>query len=198
MSAGRERQITVSELTDVRSIRVRDGFDWAEIHFRPFDYAVERGHPEARRYQGLSVSAHSSFGNFGYVWGNLGDRDWRTAVAGMDFGYAMNKLAANHGRVFDPDGTRNAIRTRALEYRREGCIEKHEAREFWEETSCIPDTEGEFTLWWSDQTAIVDALYGGDWSDLDWRHCACPQAWGFWEFWRAAVTQLAEEAARVA
>lgn len=163
------------------SIRTDHG-DWGEI-------ALKFTGPES-----VVVMAFSSFGAYGHYWSHCGMHPHK-ALAGMDRGYAMEKLSGYS--LYEPDTSKWAdeIKRRIIEARREGRIDRYNARTCLEEmVDCVDEL--------SDPTLILDRLYCHDhFSEIFGDHDGLPQARrikpahaGFWnDIWLPFIEQLKQQ-----
>ena len=103
-------------------------------------------------------AAVTDYGNYAFRWTHYGEKDFRKFVADLDRSpdYLLSKVAP-HGKEYDSDKTIKGIKEHIIEYRREGCYTKEQAREEW---NLINDDElstlYEFHLW-LDKTNIDEA-----------------------------------------
>lgn len=101
-------------------------------------------------------SAVSDYGNYAFMWGAHGCKDFREFLSRIDddADYFVRKLSP--GEVFDGEATEKEIRRHILNERRNRRISKKEAAEEWKLIDgYIIDSELEFRDW-SDETRLED------------------------------------------
>ena len=158
---------------------IRDGFDWAEVHIRPFQ-------------EGVSVMADSSWGKFSYRWHSIGKGCPYAWLYNTDYGYFFGKVASNGGEVWDFDASAEKVKRDAIERRREGLLEKEETREVWDALKHIEP--------WCDNeqsyvhavlgTTIPDIVYDGDLASMSTGRIKDPRCIGFWGMWRGLLEHV--------
>jgi hypothetical protein len=99
---------------------VSNGYDGATIFLRYWP----RGDGGSSGY----ISVVGSFGSFGHYFGNCGG-DFRSFLCSCDKHYLTGKFFGTEARVFDCDKTIVALKRFLITQRREGNIDKEEARE---------------------------------------------------------------------
>lgn len=95
--------------------------EWRECHLVSINEAT--GH----------VSIEGGYGTFSYVWRHIGDRTLHHFLAGLDFGYFMEKAAKQTYRIADTDGTIAKLKREIIEDRRRNDIDKTVARQLWDD-----------------------------------------------------------------
>jgi hypothetical protein len=81
-------------------------------------------------------SAVSDYGNYSFRWTHFGDRDFRAWLLGVDEHYVRSKIMACSNRksdIYDDRSSLQAARRAICELRREGWLEKEDARAAWDE-----------------------------------------------------------------
>lgn len=123
------------------------------------------------RYEGWAViyldssgffGTVSDWGNFAYWWRSPGE-DFRKFFLDMDVAYFADKLASGRAQQFNAVKTREAIKRKIIELRREKDIEKHVARREWNLIEGIQDEFGYFH--WKQETRAFE-----DWPDDNFVH----------------------------
>lgn len=163
---------------------VRNGYEHAQIFLRHGVVQEERG-PRVW----ISLAITSSFGDFGYHWSHCGPGPWHDFLAKLDREYAMTKLMGADYKVVDFHTTAGDALEAIIEMRRQGDLNREEARESWNEiqSSMLHDeTVGQLIERLSSTPAFQDDYYERV------RHVPNPQAVGFWEkIWTPWIEQLA-------
>jgi hypothetical protein len=129
--------------------------------------------------------AHTDFGTYSTHWTAPGDKGLRHFLGKIDFDYAMNRLAANHGEVFDADLAVRNLRKQIIENRRNGEIDTKTARFAW---AAIDEMEGDYldrqeNLFYDRivrSRFILDAIGHDDWHHAINGRAKCPSCIGFW------------------
>tara|TARA_R110000850_G_scaffold58147_1_gene135457 strand:+ start:30 stop:587 length:558 start_codon:yes stop_codon:yes gene_type:complete len=112
---------TVAELYQVRSDT--GSLAWGDITLKCGSSSV-------------SVTATSDYGTFDHYWSHCGGEP-KAFLTSLDFDYTMKKLSGGKLWVADVDAYENEIKTRIIEYRKDDCISKEEARTAWGEMLAI-------------------------------------------------------------
>lgn len=173
---------------------VRNGWAWAHLFVR---HGV-RQETDGRATSWAHVSVVSDYGSFGFCWTHMGPRTWHEFLAGLSFGYAMQKFMGAGFRVpMPPHDAANKARRLVLEARRNG-ISAEAARTLFdavEAAETADDEDGSFLRAWDRHSG--GAMYRHELYDADWTQPS-PQAIGFWaEIWPhfiAAIQPTAEAA----
>jgi hypothetical protein len=120
--------MSVKLIENFKSYSVHKDGEWATICIRQTknDYLENS-------YNGGEILIHSSYGSWGYSWGNIGSRDFREFLSKLDYHYFWGKLDEELGECFDDDGTIREIKRIILRDRRNGDIVAEEAREHFDE-----------------------------------------------------------------
>jgi hypothetical protein len=115
---------------EAQCYHVSNGYDGASIFLRywPRDDGGSSGY----------ISVVGSFGCFGHYFGNTGG-DFRDFLCGCDKWYLSGKFFGTEARVFDSDKTAEALKRLVIERRRDGSIERDEAREMFD---AVKDADG--------------------------------------------------------
>ena len=102
---------------------VSNGYDGASIFLRywPRDDGGSSGY----------ISVVGSFGSFGHYFGNTGG-DFRAFLCGCDRYYLGGKFFGLQARVFDCDRTVEALKRFVIKQRRDGSLERDEARDMFD------------------------------------------------------------------
>jgi len=79
----------------------------------------------------VSVAIRSSYGNFGHFWNSIGPGKWSDFLNQIDLHYTMMKLSDQSIYEFDSDATLISVREKVLRYRKEGTLDRNEARNIW-------------------------------------------------------------------
>lgn len=143
------------------------------------------------------VAVISDWGNFGHLWSHCGAPPERF-LARLERGYAMGKFLGDKLMDYDGEGTLKEIRCWLLELRREGDIDKEQAREVWDH---IEDNSSEIEFGIHEMVQVMGSI------PLSARLRPCepwelarkrisPQAEDFWRWaWPPFVEALAQHAA---
>lgn len=103
----------------LRAIDGRD-FEWAEIVVGSNGF----------------FAAVSDYGNYSFRWTHFGSGDFREWMLDLDAAYVRSKIMSCSDRkadIYDDQASLKAARRAICELRREGTIEKDEARAAWDE-----------------------------------------------------------------
>lgn len=159
--------VTVDTATVYR-VRSDKGYEWAD--------ACVRSWP-----RGGAISIQSSFGTFAHSWNATGDRPFTDFLRSLDFDYFMTKARPGDYLEFDSDATAAAIRKAILETRREGVIDKEDARKAWREIDGLEECHGdEFKHALYYQGNVLGVVFGGDWLGVplcDRKNIQCVRFW---------------------
>lgn len=154
----------MTDLVERYIIRPKPGFEWA------FIYVDET--------TGV-FSCYSSFGTYAYCWTHIGTATLKEFLSGLDFDYFMGKTRQGYRR-FDPDATVKGVKEYIIERRRDGSLDRTDARNAWTDAD---------DLWQNDSHEFFEALcssgplmklYGGDYYDIA-RERPDGNSRGFWE-----------------
>jgi hypothetical protein len=139
-----------------------DPFGWLVVTF-----CEERG----------SVQIQSDWGNVAFVWfqkntGIEGEHALKRFFAYTGVHYLLDKFSYDQKKlktVIDADKTMAALKEHVLEYRRDGSMDKEEAREIWDELELYDDElrayDGEYDMnanynsWYEHMSQHFDELY---------------------------------------
>jgi hypothetical protein len=186
---------------------VRENHEWANITLACWDRPANVGTPHETTYYCGEITIQSSFGTWGYVWTACGV-PFKRFLMRAEFDYVFTKFMGVKLQRHDGDGTLQQLRRDIIEQRRQGSIDKTEARDVW---SAV-DWESERIE--SDPTSCGYALMEvarqiGDSHPMH-DHFADPCAWsmatrpdsqavGFWrELWPSFIAELRRETEPVA
>lgn len=100
---------------------VRDKGEWVTV-FIELD----------RKGNGFTFSMVGSYVNGGHYWGGPGN-DWRSFLKKIDADYFGTKILAGDYMEFDPDSTVAFIRQKVIEWRKDGYMDRDQARALWDE-----------------------------------------------------------------
>jgi hypothetical protein len=115
--------MSVKLIEDIKCYSVKKDGEWATICIRP---------TKNEQYNGGEILIHSSFGSWGYFWGNVGERGIFNFLCGVDYSYLFSKLDSDLGFCFDCDGTIREIKRTILKDRRMDDISAEEARDHYD------------------------------------------------------------------
>jgi len=127
-----------------------------------------------------TFAAESSFGNFGYRWTSIGDRDLKQFLSSLDLEYFAGK-AYHDTYVFDHDKTVSDVREFIDEQAESGYASPEELGLAMEELEGLGWTQNAHEF--IEQFTATDSLmkiYGGDYYDVI-RESLNPQCKGFWQ-----------------
>ena len=183
---------------------VRENHEWANITLACWDRTANVGTKHEGTYYCGEITIQSSFGTWGYVWTACGV-PFKQFLMRAEFDYVFTKFMGTKLHRHDGDGTMQQLRRDIIEQRRQGSLDRDEAREAWGAV----DWERERIE--SDETSCDYALMevasqlGKDHPMRE--HFADPCAWprvtkhdcqavGFWEkIWPEFVAELKKEIA---
>jgi len=102
-------------------------------------------------------TCEGGYGTFSYCWPSpsRGKESLHAFLYDVDFGYFMGKASKQPYRVADHEATLRSLRHEILRDRRDGSLEKAEAREFWADLEDADQGNTE---------EMIRRLYEGDWS----------------------------------
>lgn len=181
---------------------VRENHEWANITLACWDRPANVGTKHECTYYCGEITIQSSFGTWGYVWTACGV-PFKQFLMRAEFDYVFTKFMGTKLERHDGDGTFRQVRRDIVEQRRQGSIDRAEAREVWDAVSWERERiESDAT---SCGYALMDVA-----SQIGTKHpmhdsfadpCAWPrvtkhdvQAVGFWrELWPAFVDALKAE-----
>lgn len=145
----------------------------------------------------VTVMAHTSYGTYGYFWSHTGPNP-KQFLCDVGMNYAMEKLSGYNLYEPDQDKYETEIKQLIIEARLDGRLEKHEAREVWDELLNALITMGANDVFaWS----IFDRKHCGklfsDYESLPSGKRVRPQCQGFWDhIWKPLVAQLIADIAK--
>lgn len=139
-----------------------------------------------------SFTAQTDYGNYSYRWWSIGKSTLAQFLCSLDKGYFMDKAAQQPWREVDLKGTLVQFKSNVIEARKCVEIEKHTAREMWEE---IDSFEGEtfrngddVYRWFHDQIELPKIM---DAYDLPLSYRDTPLSNHFWDvIWRTFTDHL--------
>ncbi|KJZ17371.1 hypothetical protein TW86_03700 [Halomonas sp. S2151] len=164
---------------------------------------------EQSRINGGTLTISGDFGPWGYTWTHCGEGSFLDFLTGLSFDYAMNKLASrSEMQRFDDDGTRKEIVRRIIELRREGVLQREQARAYYdgvqdhsfcdhhEVIEVLSDiawhesvNNGDFC--YSRPTTLFEAVYGNDPYNVSLCHSPAAYLETFWEHvWPVFLVEL--------
>lgn len=170
---------------------VQNGWAWAQIFVR---HGIAKANDRDRHW--VHVAVISDYGSFGYCWSHIG-ADWRRFLSDLDMHYAMQKFMGERFRVpLDGDEAQTKARALILRDRREGNLDKADARTLWDAALTAEPYDG-CAAYLRSWDYLSDGLfYAREYWDCRWDKVN-PQASGFWEqIWPHFVETLAEEGAQ--
>ncbi len=193
-------------MTVTKSVRecyeVRKGHEWANITLACWDRPANVGTQHECTYYCGEITIQSSFGTWGYVWTACGV-PFKRFLMRAEFDYVFTKFMGAKLDRHDGDGTMRQLRRDIIEQRRQGSLDRDEAREAWDAVEWERDRIE------SDETSCGYALMEvasrlGDRHPMR-EHFADPSAWprakkhdcqavGFWrELWPSFIAELRRE-----
>lgn len=178
--------------------RVSNSGEWATITM--FSWTGDARH-------GGEILIHSSFGSWGYSWGNIG-QSFAAFLLDVEFSYLFDKFEPGTLRVFDGPLSFEQVKRALIEARREQQFSKDTARRIWDELGAeqhrLEGSEREFVEACNDarDTVLDDApeadkenvgyFFQEPWERI--RRSANEQAKGFWrELWPPFKAKLEAE-----
>jgi len=111
--------------------RVRANGEWATICVREWTVGDCQLTSEKVRYCG-EILIHSTFGSWGNSWTHCGCR-FKKFLSFVDFDYIFTKFMGSDFHRFDGQKSFEALCKRIIEYRKNGSLDKEDARELWDE-----------------------------------------------------------------
>jgi hypothetical protein len=113
--------------------RVRAKGEWATICVREWEVKNDALTSEKVRYCG-EILIHSTFGSWANSWTHCGCR-FKKFLTFADFDYLFTKFMGGNLHTFDGEKSLKSLRKRVIEFRRNGSLDKDDARELWGEIS---------------------------------------------------------------
>jgi hypothetical protein len=142
---------------------------------------------------------HSSFGSWGQHWNACG-APFKEFLHELDFEYLFGKLMGSEFKVFDGAGSFREILGRVASHRREGYLDKAQARELWTALQDAREEAESSSDQFVESMEYIAAQVRGRSAKLmqeSWEYIATqpdPQAQGFWrELWPTFKEALAQE-----
>ena len=186
--------MSVTKSENAMVYRVQNDGEWATIVMEHWEHRPSDIRPD--RYMG-ELLVYSSFGRFGYQWTACG-RSFIEFLLDLDRDYFMGKMYAGDTTVFDFDLSIAELKRKVRSVRREGGIDKDEARALYEAVESVDysSTSEDFI------SACISADirdFAGSKCDFDepWdfiRTVINPQCEGFWKtIWPEFCNQLRQE-----
>lgn len=111
--------------------RVRANGEWATICVREWTVGDCQLTSEKIRYCG-EILIHSTFGSWGNSWTHCGCR-FKKFLTFADFDYVFTKFMGADLNRFDGEKSLKSLYRRIIEARRDGSLDKEDARELWAE-----------------------------------------------------------------
>ena len=186
------------EQADSYFINVRDEQGqyrgWARIFVQ--SGLRSKARPEDTDTWWVYVAVISDWGNFGHLWSHCGSPP-EDFLFDLERSYAMGKFLGDKLNQYDGEGTLAEVRRWLLELRREGDIDKEQAREVWDH---IEDNSSEI------ESGIHEMVRAMESMPLSARLRPCepwelarkrinPQAEDFWRWaWPPFIEALQERA----
>lgn len=161
MSAQRKVETTEATITEVRVEPGGDWSDWATVRFQ-----------EKTGF----ISIRSDHGDWSYQWTRhmRGGISLAEFLGSLDIEYAGEKFIGPGLWVYSGEKTQASVRYHILESRRDGSMDRDEARSEWDLAEDLDDYEVPVFVDWVRESTIDDAYeFRRTEIDLSWRH--------FWE-----------------
>jgi len=143
----------MNQLTQEGPVRISDSNE-PKIWRYYFPNEGYEGWAEVILTSGGYFSAVSDYGNYAYAWRCHGEKDFRMFFLNIETDYVASKLCPR--AVYDGEATKKCIREYILDMRKQGLMEKDEAREEWESCSDVDESDFVFGCWCT-RTEISDA-----------------------------------------
>ncbi|MBJ9658822.1 hypothetical protein I5588_30335 [Burkholderia multivorans] len=161
-------QVTKEPPMERYSLRGDHGV-WATIALREWETTREHG---GVHHCG-EILINSDYGNYAYSWGNMG-APIKQFLAHIGRDYLLDKLAGLSRFEFDFDASVAAVKREILQQRRDGSLDRDEAREAWND---IPaDNQGKDLF--IHELFRIDSLGEEPWHFVEDRERPCLA--GFW------------------
>lgn len=150
---------------------VRNGGEWGSIFIRS--------------YKGGGIfSALTSFGDYSYHWGGVGEKTFKEFLSRLDYCYFMGKTTKRHGQIFDFEKSQKQLFKMIVDTRKSKEIDAVQAREFYEEVEsleyCTSDDSWYHQIYSEDFNHELFELVIGDYENIPNETKECPQCMGFW------------------
>ncbi|WP_024516941.1 hypothetical protein [Bradyrhizobium sp. Tv2a-2] len=138
-------------------------------------------------------SAYTSFGTYAYCWSHIGTATLKEFLSDIEFGYFMGKTIGRRDYMeFDFHATIKGMKDYIKERRRDGAVDKVEARDAWDDVERIENRQSVelFVEDVYDSRPICHA-YRHDFDEVI-RNRPSPQCVGFWQvIWPEFLKQIA-------
>jgi hypothetical protein len=121
------RVSTVRRDTSAQTYRIRVDYEWATIVL--FGWQAT-GNDDTPRECG-EILINSSFGQWAHGWGHMGV-PLKAFLLDIDRGYAAGKFLGSAALKFDGNLTVRQLQMRLLSWRKEGQLDRYEARQVWD------------------------------------------------------------------
>ncbi|KVO11762.1 hypothetical protein [Burkholderia ubonensis] len=118
-------QVTKEQPIERYSLRGDHGV-WATIALRGWEATSASGDV----HHCGEILINSDYGNYAYAWGSMGC-PLKQFLIEIDRGYLLNKLAGLSLYEFDFDASVERVKREILQQRRDGSLDRDEAREAW-------------------------------------------------------------------
>lgn len=158
------------------------GLGWADITIREWP-------------AGGSIDIQSDYGNYSYFWNSIGKRTFKEFLLGLNPGYFFGKCMGKEYDVYDPEKTERWVKELVIERRKDGDLNKEEARDCWNEIQFIDFGSADAYYYSaSDRTSLWEMCFGEDYHSLPHATKPHPQAEAFWEvIWPVACAEWRQE-----
>ena len=194
--------MSVAKSTAERYAVHTSGGEYASIVLRDWSRPVNTGQGRTGTYYCGEIQIHSSFGSWGHTWTACAV-PFKEFLLDAEFEYVFIKFMGTKFRVFDGEASFKSLVERVLRSRREGEINKYEARDIYadmadvqEELECSSNDfcNAVFRLV-EGRSGRVSRMFAEPWDLMC--HKPDPQAVGFWrDIWPEFTTALREELAQ--
>lgn len=187
--------MTVTKSPNATVYRVQNNGEWATIVLEAWE---RKPVSDIRPYTYMGeLLIYSSFGRFGYQWTACGT-EFKKFLLGLDCGYFMEKMYAGKTTVFDFDLSIKELKEKVRSVRRDGGIDKDEARALYEAVESVDYSDSDADFISACMSADIRDYAGSKCNfDEPWdfvRHTINPQCEGFWrEIWPEFCNQLRTE-----
>lgn len=147
---------------------------------------------------GGSVDIQSDYGNYAFTWGAIGKDSLIEFLVDLNLGYAMNKLTEYKLYELDFKGTIQKMKKELLSQRRDGYIDKEQARDAWDDLceNIEGGAESEDAIYSNLHHTgyFLEYVWGDDSCNLDFINSIKPQVQMFWDrIWSCFVNEWKKE-----
>jgi hypothetical protein len=175
-------------------VTIQNGYEHGEIFIRHGSREGRDGHPQ----NWVTFACHTTFGAYSNHWSHIGPNDWRAFIQNGDMDHVMSKFCPGKWEEVDFEATVESFQKTLLDVRREGDVDKDEAREARERLEGAISQARDYESQPAAAVAILlDQISGEEWATDAWesvKRRPNGQAKGFFEqIWTPFCQEMARE-----